>query len=166
MHPPASFFVALSSSSFKSLRSSYNMLHLEIQCLQSTRSLKKKALQLNDVFDDISDNRLLRKRQNHFSLSSDNICEWLKLLSSSLKRNRFNNYIMRDIQDQQYRFSKMSKFKITSSITKDVSFYRSFSSQSLSTVIRFYIFIIASVFIIIETSVSLKSSSQSFTQTF
>lgn len=60
----------------------------------------------------------------------------------------------------------MSKSRITSSIIKDVFSYQSLSSQSLSTVIKLYTFILTSVFITINTSVDFQSSSRSFTQTF
>jgi hypothetical protein len=163
MHPPASFFVALPSSSLEPLRSPHNMLDLEIQCPQPTRSLKRKAIQLNDASDDTSGDRLPRKRQNHSSLPPDNICEWLELLPSPLERSRSDSYIMRDIQGQQYRSSKMPKSRTTPPTTRDVPPYRPLSPQSLPAVTRPHTPIIAPVPTTIGTPVGLESSSQSFT---
>ena len=141
------------------------MLDLEIQCPQPTRSSKRKVSQLNDASEETSGDRRPCKRQNHSSLPSDNICEWLELLPSPLERSRSDSYLMRDLQGQQHRSSEMPKSRTTPPTTRNVPPSRPPSPRSLPAATRPHTPTLASVPGTTESSIGLESSSQSFVPT-
>lgn len=140
------------------------MLDLEIQCPQPTRSLKRKASQLNDASDETGGDWLPRKRQHHSSLPPDNICEWLERLPSPLERSRSDSYFLRDIQGQQHRFSKTPKSRTSPPTTRDIPPYRPLSPRSLPAVTEPQTPILPPAPPTMKTPVGLDSSSQSFVQ--
>lgn len=122
------------------------MSNLVIQCPQPTRSLRRKASQLNDASDNTSSDRLFCRRQNNSSPPPDNIRKWLDYLPLPLNRSRSDSYLMRNYNlGQQRCFSNMPKSRTTPPTIKDVPHDRPLSPHSLQTVIRVHTSISESV---------------------
>ncbi len=111
------------------------MSSIEIKCSQSTRSLKRKALQF-DSFDDTNEEQTVFKRWNLFSSLSNTINKWLTELSSfsGCRSSCFDSFLICAMNnDQQSRSDSIFRPESIRSAVNKQHAYQSLSSQSLQT---------------------------------